>query len=149
MAWPAVAAGASAPARIRGDHVGGEVHLADPIVVAVRNEKIAGGCPRPRPRVLTSATVAGPMSPLKSPAPLPGESADHVRAMIDFADAIVLRIGDKQISAARIDRNPFGEIQLGGRCRKSVTAETGRKTGIACERRDVAADDFPHAAAAA
>ena len=124
-----VAAVASGSAAGHGrDYPRGKVHFADTIVAGIGDEEVTRGvygdiCGAVEPGgggLAAVAAIAGNS--------VAGDGGDHARGGVDFADAVVAGIGDKDI-AGGVHGNPLRQIERGGGGRTVVAAVAGAGRG--------------------
>ena len=89
------------------------------------------------------AAVAGPESPEIPEGPITRDRGDHAGVEVDFADAVVPRVGDEQVSGG-VHRDARGIVQRGGRGLPVVAAEACNP--VARDRDDLSGtEDFTNA----
>ena len=107
-----------------GDHAGGVIHLADPVVAPVGDEEVTDGVHRDTcgvPQVGGGGrTVVAAVAPVHI---IAGDRGDDASGVIHLADAIVATVGDEEVPGG-VHRDTQGAVQLGGGGR-TVIAEVG------------------------
>ena len=98
VAWTVIAAVACGPiAGDGGDHAGGKIHLADPVVVGVGDEEVPGGVHRDTCGVVQFG--GGGLAAIAAVAwgPIAGDGGDHAGGVIHLADPVVAGVGDEEV----------------------------------------------------